>query len=224
MERARDPGRGAGRRRLLLVVAVVVTSGAACGPALPSAGGVSIHAPATWPLVVPTAVATAPPPSRTTRHRIEGRVLLRDRDADETLTLLLRRVGAPASFTSADLRLLTDGLELPAGVTAQTFERVRPLIESMERGKEMPCPQGFGGAYSDIRRGARVTVRDGSGLILDVARLTGGTLSSRGCLFEFEVSARSRRSYSFEVTRRGASTYSLEKLARGEWRVDLAIG
>lgn len=224
MERMRDPRRGAGRRRLLLIVALVVVSGTACGPALPSSGGYSTHAPAALPLVVATAVATAPTPSRSTRHRIEGLVLLRDRDADETLTLLLRRAGAPASFTSADLRLLTDGLELPDGVTAQTFERVRALIESMERGKAMPCPEGFGGAYSDIRRGARVTVRDGAGRILDVGRLTGGTLSSRGCLFKFEVSARSRRSYSFEVTRRGACAYSFEKLARRAWRVDLAIG
>jgi len=93
-----------------------------------------------------------------------------------------------------------------------------------------PC-KGADASYPDIRPGTAVTVRDGTGALLGMAALQGGTLRKgplRGadddCVFKFSMIVPERDPYRVEVGRRGVVRFSRSDLERSNWKADLTIG
>ncbi|HEY9251559.1 MAG TPA: hypothetical protein VIP06_02790 [Nocardioides sp.] len=76
------------------------------------------------------------------------------------------------------------------------------------------------GGYSDIRRGAQVTVRDGDGKVLALGELGWGSVyavqadKATQCRFEFTVAKvpDSKEFYSVEVSHRGEVRFDRDKL------------
>ncbi len=80
------------------------------------------------------------------------------------------------------------------------------------------------GGYSDIREGAAVTVRDGSGDVIATGRLEGGVVEGSLCIHVFQVDVPRADFYSFEVSNRGELTYSYQDMVDAEWQVALSLG
>lgn len=85
--------------------------------------------------------------------------------------------------------------------------------------------QGSGG-YDDIRTGAQVVVKDGSGKLLGTSSLLSGTASdSFSCDFAFFVDdVPDADFYSVEVSHRGEITNSRKELEDNAWIVGLTLG
>ena len=83
------------------------------------------------------------------------------------------------------------------------------------------------GGYSDIRPGAQVTVRGGSGSTLAISRLgeSKGALSPATCSFEFSVTEVPREDfYRIEVSHRGEIEFSFAEMESKNWMVELTLG
>jgi hypothetical protein len=87
------------------------------------------------------------------------------------------------------------------------------------------------GGYSDMREGAQVVVKDGSGSVIAVGALGPGEApgaageKSPDCQFPFSVAGIPvEEFYSIEVSHRGATTFSHDELEAQGWTVSLSLG
>jgi hypothetical protein len=117
------------------------------------------------------------------------------------------RLGGDPTYT------ITGGLALDLGGTFSGFSA-----------DEGDACNGAGG-YSDIRPGAQVTVRDGTGATVAVSSLGGGARRSASCIFTFVVPDVPRVDfYSVEVSHRGQVQFSFDDMERQDWEVILTLG
>lgn len=99
------------------------------------------------------------------------------------------------------------------------------ILEGVIDGKTYPCPGGPGGGYDDIEDGAQVTIKDGSGKLLAVGNLTGGTVAMDGVSFKFEVpKVKETAFYQVEVAHRGGVNYPIADMESKDWTVSLNLG
>jgi hypothetical protein len=121
------------------------------------------------------------------------------------------------TFTLTDwVTSLTNG----AGTASYKLDEMDAILG----GKTEDCSEGLGGGYSDLAAGTDVSVLDGSGQLIATAVLTGGTLSSAGCAFNFSVVLPSSPFYQVQVANRGAIRYSEAQLTSDGWSLALSLG
>ena len=84
--------------------------------------------------------------------------------------------------------------------------------------------------YQDIRGGTQIIVKDGSGKVLAIGKISNGR-SPAGqyfqhiCRFTFKISNISRTNfYSIKIGRRGEILYSYQDLVKQNWNVNLTLG
>ena len=91
------------------------------------------------------------------------------------------------------------------------------------------------GGYDDIAQGTQVVVKDDTGKIIGLGRLTYGTMLATGttfigltevrCSFNFSISdVPEVPIYSLEVADRGTQSYTLQDMKAGRWTVALLLG
>lgn len=82
------------------------------------------------------------------------------------------------------------------------------------------------GGYSDIREGANVVVKDGTGTIIGTAALVSDPVRSSAsrCAYTFTVPVKDAEFYAVEVGRRGALTYSKAEIEAQGWAVGFTLG
>lgn len=112
-------------------------------------------------------------------------------------------------FSDMTLSQLTTGLD---------------YMNRLQDGEEFPCPGGAGGGFDDLQSGTSVVVADGSGEVLGTTTLTGGTVSTDGCTFDYTIVVADSDFYSITVSHRGDLTYSREELIANDWEVNSSIG
>lgn len=80
--------------------------------------------------------------------------------------------------------------------------------------------------YDDIKAGAQVIVRDGTGRTLAVGELQAGTRRSQvECRFDFSVSGVAEAEfYTVEVSHRGEVQFSAAELEASGWVAELSLG
>jgi hypothetical protein len=123
----------------------------------------------------------------------------------------------------------------PTSTSTESSSPLRTLHGRLVLPQLHGAPQGRvcqgTGSYSDIRGGAGVVVKDGTGAIiatstLDVGRteLIKDTPSVR-CVFTFSVPGMPKRdSYTIEVSQRGENAFSYDQLESQDWQVELPLG
>ena len=114
------------------------------------------------------------------------------------------------------------------GSTTHTISGTVTLTDDTIRGPEDDCYGG--GGYDDLRRGAGVVIRNGSGETLQVGSLKRGTsIDTDGyrvqCKFRFKLEdIDDAKFYSIEVAGRGEVEYSKTRLEDDDWIAHLSIG
>ncbi len=111
------------------------------------------------------------------------------------------------------------------GVGSHKITGTFKLIDSDVNYNQFTC-YGLGG-YADIREGADVIVKDGSGKIIAKSKLVDDKAgsSARGCAYTFEVAdVPSADFYAVSVGRRGELTYSKSEMAAQGWKVSFSLG
>jgi hypothetical protein len=103
------------------------------------------------------------------------------------------------------------------------LNKMGALLNSLERGKTYPCPQGSGGGFGDLVVGAQVTVLSGDGAVLATGSLTGGRVNLHGCTFTYRLTVPDSEFYRIEVSHRGALTFSRADLAAEGWHVSARL-
>lgn len=99
------------------------------------------------------------------------------------------------------------------------------VLAAYDRAFPSACPGRSG--FSDLRAGAPVVVRDGSGEVLGEGVLAGERdLTPFGCAWEFEVDdvPTDRDSYAVEVGNRDPVLYTRDQLGADDFEVELADG
>jgi hypothetical protein len=116
-------------------------------------------------------------------------------------------------------------LSSSAGTPSHTIIGSLTLTDTDELWSKGDDCQGSGG-YDDIRTGAQVVVKDGSGRLLGTSSLLSGTASdSFSCDFAFFVDdVPDADFYSVEVSHRGEITNSRKELEDNAWIVGLTLG
>lgn len=105
-------------------------------------------------------------------------------------------------------------------LTMDQLNKEKAVLVGWKAGQTYECPLGAGGGFSDIVPGAQVTVRDGSGQIVGLGELSGGTFGRDGCMFNFAVvNLPDVDFYSVEVSHRGAISYAATDLESRSWTV-----
>jgi TonB family protein len=84
--------------------------------------------------------------------------------------------------------------------------------------------------YQDIRGGTQIIIKDGSGKVLAIGKISNGRSPAwqyfqHICRFTFKISNISRTNfYSIKIGRRGEIFYSYQDLVRQNWNVNLTLG
>lgn len=142
----------------------------------------------------------------------------------------MRHLALVALIVAACAACATPGASRTINGTFQLHQ-----TDSVARVTGSPDCQGTG-AYSDIRTGAPVIVKDDAGKIIGTGVLTALPAATNGngqpeateflyCRYTFVVAGLPDSPfYSIEVSHRGAITKSREALAAVGWTVDLTLG
>lgn len=104
------------------------------------------------------------------------------------------------------------------------LNRLERLLDALESGATYACPGGSGGGFDDIAVGTQVVVEDATtGAVLATTSLTGGTLGTTGCTFDFDVEVPEAAFYRVEVSHRGEVAFSRQDLETQGWRVAMRL-
>lgn len=111
------------------------------------------------------------------------------------------------------------------GMSGASATRVADRMQTLTMASAVPCPDGPGGAYGDLRDGTAVSISDGAGQLLGTGQLVSGSLALNGVTFEFRITDVPERDfYTVKVANRGELPYSLSQLVDKGWQVDASIG